>query len=304
MAGAATVRSSVKPRCKPQKEVARSVQKNEAWKEGKGMKSRFEETRLDSSCSSEDSSRSGGSWRKGPGWKSSVKAVLNSVRVPSISLPELTINLPRCAWITPFSEPLYVSFHDEEWGVPVHDDRKLFELLVLSMALAERRWPAILSNRGIFRMRPCEQIFDNFDPHSVAKFDEKKLITIRTSGSTLLSEQKMWAVVENAKQMRKVIEEFGSFNHYFWSFVNHKPIANGFRYARQVPVKSPKAESISKDLMQRGFRCVGPTVIYSFMQTAGIVNDHLTSCFRFQGCISSHAKEFKPADNATLSDDK
>lgn len=86
--------------------------------------------------------------------------------------------------------------------------------------------------------------------------------------------------------------------------MNHKPIVNGFRYARQVPVKSPKAENISKDLMQRGFRCVGPTVIYSFMQAAGIVNDHLTSCFRFQGCISSHGKEFKPADNETLRDDK
>lgn len=103
MAGAATVRSSVKPRCKPRKEVARSVQKKEAWKEGRGMKSRFEETRLDSSFSSEDSSRSGGSLKKGPGLKSSVKAALNSVRVPSLSLPVLTMNSLRCAWITPFS---------------------------------------------------------------------------------------------------------------------------------------------------------------------------------------------------------
>ncbi|KAJ0973660.1 hypothetical protein J5N97_015625 [Dioscorea zingiberensis] len=288
MADAAVVRSSVNPRCKPRKEAERSVQKKEAWKEGKGrIKSRFGETRLDSSCSSEDSSRSGGSCGKRSGLKSSVKVAVDSVRVPSISFLVPVIDPPRCAWITPFSEPLYVSFHDEEWGVPV----------LLSVALAELRWPAILSNRDMFR-----KMFDNFDPHCVAKFNDKKILTLRTSGSTLLSEQKLWAVVENAKQMLKVIEEFGSFSHYCWSFVNDKPIVNGFRYARQVPVKSPKSESISKDLMQRGFRCVGPTVVYSFMQAAGIVNDHLTSCFRFECCISSHDKEFKPADNATPSD--
>ncbi|XP_038973061.1 DNA-3-methyladenine glycosylase-like [Phoenix dactylifera] len=184
------------------------------------------------------------------------------------------------------SEPVYVSFHDEEWGVPIHDDRKLFELLVLSEALAEFSWPAILNKRDLLR-----KLFNDFDPCSVAQFAEKKIPSLKSSGSTLLSEQKMRAVVENARQMLKVIEEFGSFNNYCWSFVNHKPIINGFRYARQVPVKTPKAEAMSKDLMQRGFRCVGPTVIYSFMQAAGIVNDHLSSCFRFEECIGSCSKE-------------
>ncbi|CAL9760321.1 unnamed protein product [Musa acuminata subsp. burmannicoides] len=208
------------------------------------------------------------------------QGVGEAVVVPPLQL-ERTIGKRRCTWITPFSEPLYVSFHDEEWGLPVYDDQNLFELLSLSAALSEFSWPTILNKREKFR-----KLFDNFDPTSVAKFTEKKILSLKSSGS-LLSEQKMRAVVENARQILKVIEEFGSFSNYCWSFVNHKPVVNGFRYARQVPVKSPKAEIISKDLMRRGFHCVGPTIIYSFMQAAGIVNDHLSSCFRFTDCNGS-----------------
>ncbi|XP_021832406.1 uncharacterized protein LOC110772286 [Prunus avium] len=191
----------------------------------------------------------------------------------------------RCEWITPNSDPVYTCFHDEEWGVPVYDDKKLFELLVLSQALAELSWPEILHKRDMFR-----KLFDDFDPSSIAKFEEKKLLSLKVNGIPLLSEQKLRAVVENAMQMLKVQQEFGSFSNYCWSFVNHKPIRNGFRYGRQVPVKSPKAEVISKDLMKRGFRCVGPTVIYSFMQVAGIVNDHLLTCFRCKECNANDKK--------------
>lgn len=188
----------------------------------------------------------------------------------------------RCAWITPNTEPYYAAFHDEEWGVPVHDDKKLFEVLVLSSALSELTWPAILSKRHIFR-----EVFADFDPVAVSKLNEKKVITPGTTTSSLLSDQKLRGIIENARQISKVIVEFGSFDNYIWSFVNHKPILSKFRYPRQVPVKTPKAEVISKDLVRRGFRGVGPTVIYSFMQVVGLTNDHLISCFRFQECVAA-----------------
>ncbi|KAL2346340.1 hypothetical protein Fmac_000340 [Flemingia macrophylla] len=194
----------------------------------------------------------------------------------------------RCEWITSNSDPLYMAFHDEEWGVPVDDDRKLFELLVFSQALAERSWPAILNQRDIFR-----KFFENFDPSSVAQFTEKKLLSLKINGNSLLSEPKLRAIVENAKQLLKVQQEFGSFSNYCWRFVNHKPIRNEFRYGRQVPVKTPKAEVISKDMMRRGFQCVGPTVVYSFMQVAGLVNDHLLTCFRHHKCKMTAKTDFK-----------
>ncbi|KAE8687660.1 26S proteasome non-ATPase regulatory subunit 9-like [Hibiscus syriacus] len=188
----------------------------------------------------------------------------------------------RCAWVTPNTDPSYAAFHDEEWGVPVHDDKKLFELLVLSGALSEHTWPAILSKRHIFR-----EVFMKFDPVALSKLNEKKLIAPGSLASSLLSELKLRAIIENARQISKVINEFGSFDEYIWSFVNHKPIVSRFRYPRHIPVKTPKADVISKDLVRRGFRSVGPTVIYSFMQVAGMTNDHLTSCFRFQECITA-----------------
>lgn len=250
---------------------------------------------VDSSCSS-DSSSSASSAKKtvnsrtvrrngfGP-----VKVVPDGAEAAALLSPKISGPPKRCDWITPHSDPSYTIFHDEEWGVPVYEDRKLFELLVFSQALAELSWPAILNKRDIFR-----KLFDSFDPSSIAQFTEKKLMSLKVNGSPLLSDQKLRAVVENAKQVLKVQQEFGSFGNYCWSFVNHKPIRNGFRYARQVPAKTPKAEVISKDLMQRGFRCVGPTVVYSFMQVAGIVNDHLLTCFRYQECNTNLKKDLNP----------
>ncbi|KAK7349103.1 hypothetical protein VNO77_06195 [Canavalia gladiata] len=188
----------------------------------------------------------------------------------------------RCAWVTPNTEPSYVAFHDEEWGVPVHDDRKLFELLSFSGALAELTWPTILSKGQLFR-----EVFLDFDPSAVSRMNEKKISAPGSPASSLLSELRLRSIIENARQMCKVIEEFGSFDTFIWNFVNHKPIINQFRYPRQVPVKSPKAEFISKDLVRRGFRSVGPTVIYTFMQVAGLTNDHLITCFRFKECTSN-----------------
>jgi DNA-3-methyladenine glycosylase I len=128
-------------------------------------------------------------------------------------------------------------------------------------------------------------MFDGFNYASVSEFTDKKInLLSKSNGNMLLSEQKIRAVVTNAKQMHKVIQDFGSFSNYCWSFVKHKPVKSNFRYARQVPIKTPKSEAISKGLMRRGFQCVGPTTIYSFMQVSGIVNDHLSCCFRFQDC--------------------
>ncbi|KAJ1384930.1 Methyladenine glycosylase [Sesbania bispinosa] len=218
-----------------------------------------------------------------------ARVVPDAVDVATLSPPPKGSAPPkRCDWITQNSDPLYAAFHDEEWGIQVDDDRKLFELLIYSQALAEHSWPAILNHRDIFR-----KLFENFDPSSIAQFTEKKLLTLRINGNLLLSEPKLRAIVENAKQLLKVQQEFGSFSNYCWRFVNHKPIRNEFRYGRQVPVKTPKAELISKDMMRRGFQCVGPTVVYSFMQVAGLVNDHLITCFRYQECNLTTKNEFK-----------
>ncbi|WVZ55855.1 hypothetical protein U9M48_006461 [Paspalum notatum var. saurae] len=186
-----------------------------------------------------------------------------------------------------FRYPLYVPFHDEEWGVPSHDDRMLFELLTLSQALAELTWPAILSKREEFRgvrmsvdgLSPCtREIFDGFNFASVSEFTEKKINLLRSNGIVLLSEQKIRAVVTNAKQMHKQL---------LLELCEPQAL---FRHARQMPTKTPKAEAISKE-MCRGFHCVGPTTIYSFMQVAGILNDHVSCCFRFQACSQHKTSE-------------
>ncbi|XAR50470.1 DNA-3-methyladenine glycosylase I [Bertholletia excelsa] len=188
----------------------------------------------------------------------------------------------RCAWVTTNTDPCYAAFHDEEWGVPIHDDKKLFELLIFCIALAELSWPAILNKRHIFR-----EVFLDFDPISVSKLNEKKIVASGSTASSPLSELKLRAIIENARQICKIIDEFGSFGKYIWGFVNHKPIVGNFRYPRQVPIKTSKADAMSKDLVRRGFRGVGPTVVYSFMQVAGITNDHLISCFRFPDCMAA-----------------
>ncbi|XP_062178790.1 uncharacterized protein LOC133883471 [Phragmites australis] len=229
--------------------------------------------------------RSRSAWPAAPKHGKAAGKVVESKSAGAEVVAPVTVELEgkrRCAWVTPTTDPCYVTFHDEEWAVPVHDDRRLFELLVLSGALAELTWPEILKRRQIFR-----EIFMDFDPAAVSKINEKKLVAPGSVANSLLSQQKLRAVLENARQILKIADEFGSFDRYCWGFLNHKPIVSKFRYPRQVPVKSPKAEIISKDMVRRGFRGVGPTVIYSFMQAAGLTNDHLVSCFRFKECNAS-----------------
>ncbi|KAF8022857.1 hypothetical protein BT93_F0392 [Corymbia citriodora subsp. variegata] len=257
---------------------------------------------VDSTSSSNSNSSSSGasSVKKMAKCRRTLKGVVGARAARPVSLGAedggVSGPLKRCDWITANSDPLYTSFHDAEWGVPVHEDRKLFELLVFSQALAELSWSMILQLKEVFR-----KLFANFDPSCIARFDEKKMLCVKVNGKPLLSEPKLRAVIENAKQTIKIQEEFGSFSNYIWGFVNHKPIRNGFRYARQVPVKTPRAEVISKNMMQRGFCSVGPTVIYSFMQVAGMVNDHLLTCFRYRECnvIADTKTDFKPKTEET-----
>ncbi|KAK1407110.1 hypothetical protein QVD17_38721 [Tagetes erecta] len=219
-----------------------------------------------------------GSVSRGEKFENGVVETDSCSEVSSDGLP----GRKRCAWVTANTEPCYVIFHDEEWGVPVHDDKKLFELLSLSTALAELTWPIILNKRHLFR-----EVFHGFDPITVSKLNDKKISAPGNPATSLLSEVKLRGIIENARQVCKIADEFGSFDKYIWGFINHKPLVNKFRYPRQVPIKTSKADSISKDLVKRGFRGVGPTVVYSFLQVAGLTNDHLVSCFRFNECIDA-----------------
>ncbi|RAL54770.1 hypothetical protein DM860_017609 [Cuscuta australis] len=253
---------------------------------------------MNASCSSDASSSDSSQSRASTGRVSSRSVTLSSARKKQCILRgEGTAKVAceaerlsassedvkkKCSWVTSNTDPAYSTFHDEEWGVPVQNDRKLFELLSLCTALAELTWPAILSRRQTFR-----EVFQNFDPVAVSKLNEKKLTAPGSPASSLLSELKLRVVIDNARQFCKIIDEHGSFNKYIWDFVNSKPVVCNYRYQRQVPIKTSKAEMISKDLVRRGFRGVGPTVVYSFMQAAGITNDHLISCFRFPECIAA-----------------
>ncbi|MBA0580478.1 uncharacterized protein LOC105783042 [Gossypium raimondii] len=183
----------------------------------------------------------------------------------------------RCSFITPNSDPIYVAYHDEEWGVPIHDDSMLFELLVLSGAQVGSDWTSILKKRQDFR-----DAFSGFDAETVANFTEKQMTTISSEYGIDIS--RVRGVVDNSNRILEVKREFGSFDKYIWGFVNHKPMSTQYKFDHKIPVKTSKSESISKDMVRRGFRFVGPTVVYSFMQAAGLTNDHLITCHRHLPC--------------------
>ncbi|KAK8526983.1 hypothetical protein V6N13_084852 [Hibiscus sabdariffa] len=183
----------------------------------------------------------------------------------------------RCSFITPNSDPIYVAYHDEEWGVPIHNDNMLFELLVLSGAQVGSDWTSILKKRQHFR-----DAFSGFDAETVANFTEKQMATISTQYGIDIS--RVRGVVDNSNSILEVKREFGSFDKYIWGFVNHKPLSTQYKFDHKIPVKTSKSESISKDLVRRGFRYVGPTVVHSFMQAAGLTNDHLITCHRHLPC--------------------
>jgi DNA-3-methyladenine glycosylase I len=184
----------------------------------------------------------------------------------------MTSQLHRC-WNT--TEPLYVKYHDEEWGVPVHDDRKLFEFLVLDAFQAGLSWWLILKRREVFR-----EAFDGFDPAKVAKYESADLERLLCTLGMIKNKAKIAAAVTNAQCFLSVQQEYGSFDRYIWQFVGGKTITNSFRSLSELPAESTESKAMSGDLRKRGFKFVGPTICYAFMQAAGLVNDHLLDCFR------------------------
>jgi len=185
------------------------------------------------------------------------------------------MEIERCSWCG--DDPDYVAYHDHEWGVPVRDDRTLFEFLILEGAQAGLSWITILRKREAYRAA-----FDGFDPVRVAGYDETKLEELLANPGIVRNRQKVGASVGNARAFLEVQQEYVTFSNYIWSFVDGRPIQNSWQSLDQIPATTPLAESISKDLKQRGFRFVGPTIVYAHMQATGMVNDHLVKCFRYR----------------------
>lgn len=182
-------------------------------------------------------------------------------------------SIRRCSWAT---SELMIPYHDQEWGVPQHQDRVLFEFLILEGAQAGLSWSTILAKRPAYR-----KAFSNFDPRKVAKYSSEKISALLGNPGIVRNRLKINAAVRNARAFLEVQKEFGSFDRYIWQFVGGKPKINRWRSMSQLPAQSPESLQMSKDLIKRGFTFVGPTVCYAFMQAVGLVNDHLVSCFRY-----------------------
>ncbi len=181
----------------------------------------------------------------------------------------------RCAWV-PLNDPLYLEYHDSEWGVPIHDDRILFEFLVLEGAQAGLSWKTILHKRQAYR-----SAFDGFLPEIVSKYGETEIGRLMENQGIVRNRLKINAAIINARALLSVRKEFGSFDSYIWDFVEGKPVINKWTSIKEIPAKSPLSDRMSKDLLKRGFKFVGSTICYSFMQATGLINDHTTDCFRF-----------------------
>jgi len=181
----------------------------------------------------------------------------------------------RCEWCG--NDPLYVKYHDEEWGVPVHDDIKHFEMIILDGAQAGLSWLTVLRKRENYR-----KAFDKFNPKKVAKYDEKKIEELLNNPGIIRNKLKVRSAVTNAQAFLKVQKEFGSFDKYIWQFVGGKPVINKWKSLKELPATSKESDAMSKDLKKRGFKFVGSTICYAYMQAAGMVNDHVVSCFRYK----------------------
>ena len=179
----------------------------------------------------------------------------------------------RCDWAG--TDPLYIAYHDEEWGVPVHDDLKLFEFLTLETFQAGLSWITILKKRENFR-----RAFDGFDYQAIAAYGQEKIDTLLTDASIIRNHRKIHATITNAQAFIEVQREFGSFDTYIWGFVDHQPLINHWQTDSDVPANTPLSDTISADLKKRGFKFVGSTVVYAHMQATGMVNDHIVGCFR------------------------
>ena len=193
------------------------------------------------------------------------------------------IKVKRCPWCS--GSDLYIKYHDEEWGVPVFDDHTLFEFLVLESAQAGLSWLTVLKRRENYR-----KAYDNFNPDKVASYDDKKVEELVSNPGIIRHKGKIEASINNAKYFIEIQREYDSFSDYLWEFVDYKPIVNQFTDLTEVPGKTSLSKKISKDLKKRGFKFVGPTIVYAYLQAVGIVNDHLTSCFRYDEIIENYSQ--------------
>ncbi len=187
------------------------------------------------------------------------------------------MGVTRCAWLDHNSKPLDIKYHDEEWGVPVHDDRALFELLILEGAQAGLSWTTILKKRDNYR-----KAYDNFEPGKVAKYADSKQRVLLQNEGIVRNRLKVAASVTNARAFLEVQKEFGSFDKYIWGFVGNKTMQNNRKSLKAIPATTNESDAMSKDLKKRGFKFVGSTICYAFMQATGMVNDHTTTCFRYE----------------------
>lgn len=184
------------------------------------------------------------------------------------------IAVERCPWCG--TDPVYVKYHDEEWGTPVHNDLKHFEFLVLESAQAGLSWITVLKKRSNYK-----SAYDDFDPIKVAAYSEEKISELLKNAGIIRNRRKIEASINNAKMFLNIQREFGSFDNYIWKFVNYKPLMNKWKDISEVPATSNLSDEISKDLKKRGFKFVGSTIIYSYLQATGLINDHIVTCFRY-----------------------
>jgi DNA-3-methyladenine glycosylase I len=205
-----------------------------------------------------------------------IHQTAGNTNIPNPNSQIQNTKMKRCTWPT---NELAIRYHDEEWGTPLHDDRGLFEFLILEGAQAGLSWDTILRKRENYR-----KAFDAFDPNKVARYTDKKVEKLLQDEGIIRNRLKIASAISNAKAFLKVQKEFGSFDNYIWSFVDGKPIVNKRTAHGQVPPRTDVSDAISKDLKKRGFNFVGSTIMYAFMQATGMVNDHLTSCFRYKQC--------------------
>lgn len=192
--------------------------------------------------------------------------------------------MERCAWAG--DDPLYVRYHDEDWGVPVHEDRTHFEFLVLESAQAGLSWITVLRRRENYR-----RLYDQFDPRIVAEYGEEKIEALLGDTGIIRNRMKVESSVNNARRFLEVQEEFGSFDRYLWDFVGRKPVVNRWSEMSQIPASTELSDRVSKDLKKRGFRFIGTTIIYAHLQAVGLVNDHLVGCFRYGEIVDSYSPD-------------
>jgi DNA-3-methyladenine glycosylase I len=199
-------------------------------------------------------------------------------------------SVKRCEWA---QSPLMIEYHDTEWGVPVHDDRLLFEFLILEGAQAGLSWDTILKKRAAYRLA-----FDQFDPQKVATYDEAKATELLTNPGIVRNRRKIAAAVINARAFLAVQQGFGSFDAYVWDFLGGQPKVNAWQSLRELPAATPESIALSRDLVRRGFKFVGPTICYAFMQAVGLVNDHEVDCFRHAQVATESAPESRPRSSS------